>query len=109
LREGRVINMYDPMFTPYFEHEPLYPIDTVTEHVIEWADEPIDPLNESAQMWEDELESQRTRSRPELAERAGGEGDLHGPGFCENISEAVQYLTHYDLQHQAQDSLEAFD
>jgi len=81
----------------------------MSEFVHRFEHEPIDPLNQAYQDWEDELESQRTRPRAESAERAGGEGDLHGPGFGENISQAVQHLTYYDIQHQAQDSLEALD
>jgi hypothetical protein len=107
LREGREINMSE--FVHRFEHEPLYPIDTVTEYALEWADPPIDPLNQACQDWEDALESQRTRSREELTERGGGQNYLLLPDLVPQASPPNEYLDHYDLQHQAQDSLEALD
>ena len=129
MREGREINMSG--FVHRFEHEPIDPLNEAGQEDYLWywreeinrrhdeiengsvklvpGDEVLKQLAEAPKQWKEELESQRTGPRTESAERAGGEGDLHVPGFGENISEAVQHLTYYDLQHQAQDSLEALD
>jgi len=71
--------------------------------------DPIDPLNQANQEWEDELESQRTRPREEPTERRGGQNYLLLPDLVSQARPPDQHIYHNDLQHQAQDSLEALD